>query len=118
MVKWPRPTCVRDVRSFLGLASYYRKFIRGFKDIARPLHKLTGKAVVFEWTDEHEVALQGLKTALVTAPVLAHPNMQLPFTIMTDASDNAVGGILCQDQGMGLQPVAYYSRSLSPTQRN
>ena len=116
--KWPTPTCARDVKSFLGLAGYYRKFIYRFAEVARPLHQLLGKGVSFEWTDVHQQAMDKLKVALVTAPVLAHPNMSLPFTIMTDASDYAVGGILCQDQGNGNQPVAYYSKSLSSTQRN
>jgi hypothetical protein len=70
------------------------------------------------WTEEHEKAFQALKTALVTAPVLVHPNLHLPFTILTDASDVAVGGILAQDHGNGLQPVAYYSQALTQTQRN
>ena len=111
--EWPTPTSVRDVRSFLGLASYYRKFIRGFSEIARPLTDLTKKSVKWCWNDKTEYAFNRLKTALVTAPVLQIPNVDKQFVLTTDASDTAVGAILEQDLGNGLKPVAFASRKLN-----
>lgn len=76
---WPSPTSVREVRSFLSLAGYYRKFVRNFGIIARPLTELLRKNTIFHWTSAHEHSFQALKTALVTAPVLALPNFARPF---------------------------------------
>lgn len=71
--EWPTPKCLKEVRSFLGLASYYRRFIRGFADIASPLHELTSKAKQFQWSDLCEDAFQELKLRLQNAPILAYP---------------------------------------------
>jgi len=70
---WPRPTSVTEIRSFLGLAGYYRRFVEGFSSIASPLTRLTQKGVPFRWSDECELSFQKLKTALTTAPVLVLP---------------------------------------------
>ena len=93
VVEWPRPQTVHDVRSFLGLASYYRKFIRGFSQIARPLTDVT-KANGWKWQDEQEQSFIQLKAALATAPVLRLPDFDRQFVVTTDASDVAVGAIL------------------------
>ena len=116
IVEWPRPKDVHDVRSFLGLASYYRKFIRGFSEIARPLTDLTRAAKEFDWKEPQQSAFIRLKMALATAPILLLPDFDRPFVITTDASDAAVGAILEQNQGRGLQPVAFASRKLNSTE--
>ena len=113
IIDWPRPKGVHDVRSFLGLASYYRRFVRGFSEIARPLTKLTRAGVEWEWSTSQHQAFNRLKLALTTAPVLKLPDFDRQFVVTTDASDAAVGAILEQDFGNGLQPVAFASRKLN-----
>ena len=116
---FPVPTSVTGVRQFLGLASYYRRFIRNFARIASPLHSLTRKSAEFQWTDECQSAFDHLKDKLTTAPILAYPNFDLPFVLETDASIQGLGAVLSQKQSDGLlHPVAYASRSLLPTERN
>jgi len=113
VVNWPTPASVKDVRSFLGLAGYYRKFVRHFGLLAKPLTTLLHKHTVFQWTSIHDQAFQALKTALVSAPVLALPNFARPFAIETDASASGVGAVLTQDG----HPLAYISRALGPKSR-
>ena len=115
---WPAPTNPSEVRSFLGLASYYRKFVQGFSATATPLTALLHKDKKFQWTTPEQVAFDTLKEKLTTAPVLLLPDPNKPFTITTDASDFAIGAVLTQDQGKGEQPVAYESRKLSPAEQN
>ena len=112
-IDWPRPKGVHDVRSFLGLASYYRRFVRGFSEMARPLTALTKAGVEWEWSTPQHQAFNRLKLALTTAPVLKLPDFERQFVVTTDASDVAVGAILEQDFGNGLQPVAFASRKLN-----
>lgn len=107
---WPRPTTVKELRGFLGITGYYRKFIRQYAVISQPLTQLLKKGSLFIWTDATEVAFQTLKTALISAPVLALPNFALPFTVETDACDVGIGAVLSQ-QG---HPVAFVSRALGP----
>ena len=114
---WPTPQTVRQVRSFVGLANFYRKFIKGFSEIAKPLTELTKKDIPFEWGNEQEMAMTKLKRALCTAPVLLLPDLARPFVVHTDASSFALGGVLQQDSGKGLQPIAYESRKLNSTER-
>ena len=83
---WPRPTTPTEVRSFLGLAGYYRKFIEGFSSIAAPLNKLTKKSAKFEWSDSCEHSFQELKNGLITAPVLTLPEGSEGYVIYCDAS--------------------------------
>ena len=113
IIDWPRPKGVHDVRSFLGLASYYRRFVRGFSEMARPLTALTRAGVEWEWSTPQHQAFNRLKLALTTAPVLKLPDFERQFVVTTDASDAAVGAILEQDFGNGLQPVAFSSRKLN-----
>jgi len=107
---WPTPSSVKEVRSFLGLAGYYRKYVQGFGAICKPLTNLLKKGEIFLWTSEHQSSFQALKTALITAPVLALPNLHKPFLIETDASDKGIGAVL-QQEG---HHVAYVSKALGP----
>ena len=90
------PHCLKDVRSFFGLASYYRQFVKGFATIAEPLTRLTRKMARFEWSEEAQLAFETLKKALVEATSLAFPVPQEPCVLDTDASDVAVGAVLSQ----------------------
>lgn len=116
MIDWQQPTKKRQVQQFLGLANYYRKFVEGFSDIAAPLTRLTG-SVPFTWGEEEQSAFERLKRGLATAPVLALPDVTLPFVIHSDSSSKAVGAVLQQDQGRGLQPLGYMSAMLLPAER-
>jgi hypothetical protein len=115
---WPVPKSIEDIRSFLGLTGYYRRFIHKFSHIAAPLSNLTRKNARFLWTTTEQKAFDELKTAMTTGPVLIVPDDSLPFTVTTDASNYAVGAALSQDQGHGLQPVAFMSHRMSPAQSN
>ena len=116
MVEWPQPKSVKDIRSFLGLARFYRRFIKNFSLKARPLTDLTRESVPWKWQEKEEKAFCDLKRSLVVAPVLRMPNFEMPFVVTTDASLVLVGAILEQDFGQGLQPVAYESRKLNPAE--
>ncbi|KAF8081118.1 hypothetical protein N665_0905s0001 [Sinapis alba] len=94
---WPRPTSVTEIRSFLGLAGYYRKFVQGFATISKPLTHLTGKGVAYEWSSETEEAFNKLKVALTFAPILALPKPTHPYIVYTDASHVGLGCLLMQD---------------------
>src|SRR2546425_823602 len=97
---WVRPQNVHEVRSFLGLASYYRRFVPAFGQIAAPLHALTGKHARFLWTEECEVAFEVLKDRLVSSPVLAMPRDTGEYRLHTDASNYAIGAVLSQVQNV------------------
>ena len=115
--EWPTPTSVSSLRSFLGLCSYYRRFVRGFSTIASPLHCLTEKGKDFVWTQECDVAFQRLKQALSQAPVLAYPTSEDTFVVDTDASNSGVGAVLSQVQDGEEKVIAYFSRSLTKLER-
>jgi len=115
---WPAPRNAHDVRSFLGLAGFYRKFVQNFSKIALPLTELTHDKAPWEWGADQRGAFDALKAALCSAPVLLLPDPSLPYTLNCDACNYAIGATLQQDQGNGLQPVAYRSKKLSPAERN
>ena len=94
--KLPPPTNVKTVRRFLGHAGFYRRFIQDFSKIAKPLYQLLKKDGTFEWDSECQQRFEELKTHLTTAPIVRAPNWQLPFEVMCDASDLAVGAVLGQ----------------------
>ena len=94
---WPTPTSLKEVRSFLELCSYYRRFARGFSEIASPLHRLAGKNVPFIWTPECQQAFEELPLALTT-PVLAMPTDEDTYILDTDARHHAIGAMLSQVQ--------------------
>ncbi|CAA0837933.1 Uncharacterized mitochondrial protein AtMg00860, partial [Striga hermonthica] len=112
--KWDTPRSAADVRSFLGLAGYYRTFIEGFSKIAQPLTNLTKKAVRFDWSPQCEESFQELKRRLTTAPILSIPDPTLEFTIYSDASKMGLGCVLMQQRKV----VAYASRQLKPHEQN
>ena len=115
---WPIPLSTREVQRFLGFASYYRRFIRDFAQIAKPLHRLTERARAFHWTADCQSAFEELRHHLSTAPVLAHPNFSRPFILDTDASDTGIGAVLSQIDDNGMERVvAYGSRVLSKPER-
>ncbi|XP_057790989.1 uncharacterized protein LOC131008107 [Salvia miltiorrhiza] len=112
--EWKSPSTPHEVRSFLGLAGYYRRFIEGFSKIAKPMTQLLKKDVRFKWTEECEQCFQELKARLTTAPVLAVPDGSKGYAIYTDASKNGLGCVLMQDGKV----IAYASRQLRPHEHN
>ena len=115
---WPTPTNREELRSFLGLCNYYNKFIANYSTIAAPLTSLTGDTVTWHWSQLHTKSFQQLKLALNSSPCLVHPNPELQFVLATDASDFALGAVLMQDHGKGLQPIQFYNRKLNAAERN
>ena len=110
---WPRPENVGQLRSFLGLAGFYQKFVWNFAEIAVALTNLLKKDTPYVWSAECEKSFQALKKALTTTPVIRQPDPGLPYTLHTDASDHAIGAVLSQDDGNGLHPIAFTSRKLT-----
>jgi hypothetical protein len=96
--EWPTPENKHEIRSFLCPSTYYRRFIPGFANIAKPLTKLTGQKQPFHWTTKVETAFQTLKEALCTALILAYPQPGHRFIVDTDASNVGIGGVLSQVQ--------------------
>ena len=116
---FPQPKSIENVRSFLGLCSYYRSFVKGFSNIASPLNKLLKKGTVFHWNVAQEQSFQKLKQALINSPILAFPNYAEPFILYTDASSLGLGAVLMQTEEDGKnRAIAYASRSLSEAESN
>ncbi|UYV79055.1 K02A2.6-like, partial [Cordylochernes scorpioides] len=115
---FPRPKKVKEVQSFLGMCSYYRKFIKDFSKIADPLTNLIKKSVSFTWTERQEEAFQTLKTALLSPPILGHFNPNAPTYVHTDASNIGIGATLVQDIGGEEKVISYLSRTLSKAEQN
>lgn len=116
---WPSPQSVEEVRSFIGLASYYRRFIQDFASLAAPLTNLTGKRATFHWSAEEEMAFSSLKQRLCSSPILAYPlfDRDHSFVLKTDASGVGIGAILTQVQEGGEKVIAYGSRKLSKAEQ-
>ncbi|GBG68894.1 hypothetical protein CBR_g3592 [Chara braunii] len=110
--EWPQPQTVRDVWSFMGLASYYRKFVRNFSAVTAPLTNLTKKDTPFLWSLHCQLAFTRLKKALTRAPVLKLLDPTLPFILTIDASQYGIGAVLQQDDGNGLRPVEFMSKKI------
>jgi hypothetical protein len=104
-MNWKPPTTVRQIRCFLGLAGYYRRFIPDFSRIAKPMIELLKKGVKYEWSQKCEDAFDTLRQHLTTAPVLAHPDSTKPFEVYCDASGTGLGCVLMQDNRV----IAYAS---------
>ena len=110
------PAAPKQVRAFLGLVGYYRKFIKGFAKIAKPLTLLTRQQVKFDWTPTHHTAFLQLKEAIVQAPILHYPNPNKKYIVYTDASDDACGAQLSQEHNGTEFPVAFLSHTFTETQ--
>jgi hypothetical protein len=118
VTNFPVPKNVKEVRSFLGLASFYRRLIPKFAEIAKPLTELTRKDSPFKWETRQETAFTRRKLALTTEPVLAYPDFSSEFILTTDASKVAVPAILSQVQVAIEKPVCYASRQISRAEQN
>ncbi|CAN6567568.1 unnamed protein product [Malus baccata var. baccata] len=114
----PSPTSVREVRSFLGHAGFYRRFIKDFSKVAQPLCRLLQKEVAFEFTKECTESFEQLKELLTTAPIIVPPDWSLPFELMCDASDYALGAVLGQRKDKRPHVIYYASRTLNDAQLN
>ena len=125
---WKVPTNPTEICQFLGFTGYYRYFIPNYSKIARPLLDLTKKATVWQWTDRHFKAFEELKTCMCQQPVLIHPNFQKHFYLQVDTSAYGLGAVLSQEGTSSptlakrlkpvLHPIAYYSATFTPTERN
>ncbi|CAG2249684.1 Retrovirus-related Pol polyprotein from transposon 17.6 [Mytilus edulis] len=115
--KWPIPRTMTEIRSFLGLAGYYRKFIPNFSEVASPLTRLTKKAVKFQWDTSCQNAFEKLKESLVSAPILAYPEGEGEFILDTDASGSGIGAVLSQIQNGEEKVISYASKTLNDAQR-
>ena len=110
------PSTPKQIRTFLGLVGYYRKFMKGFAKIAKPLTLLTRQQVKFDWTPEHHTTFLNLKEAIVQAPILHYPNPKKKYTVYTDALDDACGAQLLQEHNGTEFPVAFVSHTFAETQ--
>ena len=119
VLNYPVPKSAQQVKSFFGLASYYRRFVKDFADVANPLVELTRKERSFVWSAECDIAFGKLRDALVRPPILAYPTLRRAFQLYTDASNVAVGAVLPQiDDGGVERVIAYESKTLSAAERN
>lgn len=116
--KFPVPTTTKQLKGFLGLAGYYRRFVPMFSKIAAPLHKLLKKDIKYEWGSAQENAFQSLKQKLMREPILQYPDFSKEFVVTTDASNDGVGAVLSQGQIGKDLPIAYASRSLNKAEKN
>ena len=115
---WPTPSTVKEVQSFVGFCNYYRRFVKNFASIAKPLHNLTKKDSKFVWTEECNSAFLTLKDKLCSSEVLIQPDPNKPYKLETDASKFAIGCVLSQKVGNNYRPIGYYSRALNNRERN
>jgi len=119
VTNWPTLKNMKEVQKFLGFCNFYCCFVKNYSALARPLFNLTKKDVPFHWDQEEEQAFRSLQSTLTKAPVLILLDYDKSFILITDASDYATGSILEQDDAFGCShPVAYFSKSLQPVERN
>ena len=119
VVEWPVPKSIKDVQKFLGLANYYRRFVKDFAKIAKLLHEITRKETKWSWGEKQQRAFEELKERFMTEPVLVTPDLDKEMRVEVDVSDFAMGGVLsmkCEDERW--RPVAYISKSLNEAERN
>lgn len=130
VTQWPVPNTLKELRSFLGFCSYYRRFIEDFSQVAGPLHDVVNtcvcqpsaaqadKAFKFSWTPECQQSFEHLKERLTSAPTTGYADFTLPFVLETDASSLGLGAVLYQQQGGKKTVIAYASRRLRGAERN
>lgn len=118
MEHFPIPKNQNNIRQFLGLSRYYRRFIENYSKIAKPLTTLLKDGVEFVWTRETQKSFDKLKTLLCTAPILQYPDLDKDYIITTDASGYAIGGVLSQGEVGKDKPIAYFSRALRGAELN
>uniref|UniRef100_A0A8C5HTM3 Gypsy retrotransposon integrase-like protein 1 n=3 Tax=Gouania willdenowi TaxID=441366 RepID=A0A8C5HTM3_GOUWI len=118
--EWPQPETRKQLQRFLGFANFYRRFIRDYSRVAAPLTALTSTSIPFQWTPKAEQAFQSLKVRFTSAPILVQPDPHLQFVVEVDASDSGVGAVLSQrtPSDQKLHPCAFFSRRLTPAERN
>ena len=119
VIEWPVPRNVKDVQKFLGLANYYRWFMKDFATIAKPLHETTRKEKKWDWGEKQQKAFEELKRRFTTEPVLVTPDLDKEMRVEADVSDFATGRVLsmkCEDERW--RPVAYISKLLNKAKRN
>jgi reverse transcriptase-like protein len=118
IAKWPTPTTVKDVRSFLGFCNFYRSFIANFSAVAQPLNNLTKKQRQWSWTDNKQASFDTLKDLCCSYPILRSPDWTKPFYMDTDTSDFALGVVINQEFDNEKHPIAFHSCTLLPAERN
>ena len=118
VIAWPTPKSLTQLRSFLGLCAYYRKFIKSFSTVAKPFYRLMEKGQAFLFCQLCQEAFNALKTALTQAPILAYPRIDAPFVLDTDASNVGIGAVLSQVQEGVERVISYSSKTLNRHQRN
>jgi len=119
VLSWPVPKTVKDIRKFLGLANYYKRFIKDFARVARPMNVLTRKDKKWQWGDEQQKVFDELKKVFMTKLVLAAPDLDKEFRVEANASNYATGGVLSMKYSdKKWRPVAFISKSLSDTEQN
>jgi len=119
VIEWPMPKSVKDVQKFLGLANYYRRFVKDFAKIAKLLHEMMRKEMKWNWGERQQKTFEELKERFTTEPVLVIPDLDKEMRVEADASDFTTGGVLsmkCEDKRW--RPVAYISKSLNKAERN
>ena len=116
---WPTPKTVKEVRSWHGFCNFYRPFVRGFAEVMLPLNALTKKDAPWQWGHKEQRAFEDMKQRITTEPILAHPQLDQPFELETDASGYAIGAVLLQrKEDHKRHPVGYYSATLNAAERN
>ena len=118
ILDWPEPKNIKGVRSFLGLANFYRRFIKDYARVACPLHDLTKKEEPFQWEEAQQTAFDTLKKHFTTTPVFAFPDLDCKFCLELDASDYATGAVLSIEKDSIWHPVAFSSHSMMPQEQN
>ncbi|XP_023243879.1 uncharacterized protein LOC111641862 [Centruroides sculpturatus] len=118
VLTFPKPVNKHDIKSFLGLTGYYRRHIKSYADIAKPLTNLLKNDAQFQWGEEQEQSFERLKEIITSAPLLKSPDFSKPFILATDASNEAIGAVLSQEDERGEMPIAYASRILRKPEKN
>lgn len=118
IMRYPVPKNPDETKRFVAFANYYRKFIKDFASLTQPMNKLTRKNVKFQWNNDCQKSFEIIKNCLVNTPILAYPNFEKEFIIVTDASKVGVGGTLCQNYDGLLKPISYFSRSFTKGESN